>query len=51
LLDGTGTSPRDAAARNTSAVDKTFYLQVRAAPFSQTSAAGRFLYRLQVTLR
>lgn len=51
MLDGTGTTPHDPAARNTSAVDKTFYLQVRAAPFSQTSAAGRFLYRLQVTLR
>lgn len=51
MVDGTGSVPLDMAARNTSATDKTFYLQVRASTFAQASTDGQFVYRLQITLR
>jgi hypothetical protein len=49
MIDGTGTVKRDAAAGGLSA--GTYYLQVRASSFAQTSANGQFAYRLQVTVR
>jgi cysteine-rich repeat protein len=51
MIDGTGATPLDAAARNATAMLKTYYLMVRASTFSQTGAAGQFAYRLQLTLR
>ncbi|MDQ3366848.1 MAG: DUF4215 domain-containing protein [Myxococcota bacterium] len=50
LIDGTGTTPLDATARNPSAIAKTYYLMVVASGFA-TPGGGQFVYRLQVTLR
>jgi len=49
MIDGTGAAPLDAAAKNATSTDKTYYLVVRA--FAQTGAAGQFVYRLQLTIR
>ncbi|MDQ3339122.1 MAG: DUF4215 domain-containing protein [Myxococcota bacterium] len=51
MIDGTGATPQDLAARNATTTTKTYYLMVRASTFSQTGAAGQFAYRLQLTLR
>lgn len=51
MIDGTGATPLDATARNAGTTSKTYYLMVRASSFSQTGAAGVFMYRLQLTLR
>lgn len=51
LIDGSGSSPAFAGARNATAVTKTYYLMVRASTFSQTNSDGQFAYRLQVTVR
>ena len=51
MIDGTGATPLDAAARNATATAKTYFLMVRASTFSQTGAAGQFAYRLQLTIR
>jgi cysteine-rich repeat protein len=50
LLDGSGTTPLDPAARNASAETQTYYLMVRRSTFAST-AGGTFVYRLQVTIR
>ncbi len=50
LIDGTGTTPLDAAARNATATTQTYFLRVQ----SYSTAAGnanQFVYRLQVTIR
>jgi cysteine-rich repeat protein len=48
LLDGTGSTPRNASARNDSPVARTLFLRVQA---TGTIAQRQFQYRLQVTLR
>ncbi len=50
LIDGTGATPLDAAAKNATATDQTYYLQVRASS-SASATGGQFVYRLQVTIR
>jgi cysteine-rich repeat protein len=49
LIDGTGTSPVNASARNTGTMTATMYVQVRG--FSTTGVNSQFAYRLQVTIR
>ena len=49
-IDGSGATPLDAAARNSSASVQTYYLMVRRSTFASTTQ-GAFVYRLQVTLR
>jgi cysteine-rich repeat protein len=50
MIDGTGSTPLDAVARNTSSTPKTFFVMVRASNFASGTSA-QFVYRLQVTLR
>ena len=50
LIDGTGASPLDAAARNATTAPQTFYLMVRQSG-SAAGAGMNFIYRLQVSLR
>ena len=47
-IDGTGNTPRDAAAKNTGATAVTWFLQVRA---GIGGAGGQFSYKVNVTLR
>lgn len=49
MIDGTGVTPYHAGAKNLPA--GTYYLQVRASTFSQSSANGQFDYRLAITVR
>jgi cysteine-rich repeat protein len=49
LLDGTGSTPRNASARNDAWVARTLFLRVQAT--TGTTAQKQFQYRLQVTLR
>jgi cysteine-rich repeat protein len=51
LIDGTGTTPRDAAARNSTTMSKTFYIEVDESPFAVDMNGTEFDYRLQVTIR
>jgi cysteine-rich repeat protein len=51
LIDGTGTTPLDSAAKNNTGADAVFFLQVRASGFSQAGAAGQFIYRLALSVR
>jgi cysteine-rich repeat protein len=50
VIDGTGTTPLDATARNSSFMTRTYYLMVRASAFATTNG-GQFVYRLQLTVR
>ena len=50
MIDGTGTTPLDAFARNATAVPQTYYLGVKAS-VPAGGAAAVFEYRLQVTIR
>ncbi len=52
MIDGTGSAPLDTAAKNTTAMPQTWYLQVRQSSFVGSSdPEGQFLYRVQVTIR
>jgi cysteine-rich repeat protein len=53
LIDGLGTTPHDAPAKNSSGASQTYFVQVRASTFAQTvtDVAGQFVYRLAVTVR
>ncbi|HEY5920348.1 MAG TPA: DUF4215 domain-containing protein, partial [Kofleriaceae bacterium] len=51
LLDGTGTSPLDPAARNATTTTKTYYLEVEESAFAVNMDGRQFVYRLQVTIR
>ena len=50
LIDGTGSSPIDPAARNTSPTAQPYYLMVRRSTLANATR-GVFVYRLQVTFR
>jgi cysteine-rich repeat protein len=49
-IDGTGNTPRDAAAFNNTAAPVIWFLQVRASSFA-SGADGQFIYKLNVTIR
>jgi hypothetical protein len=50
LIDGTGSSPLDSAAKNTGTSPVTMYLMVRSSTLA-TTAGSQFVYRLQVLIR
>ncbi len=50
LIDGTGSSPLDSAAKNTGTSPVTMYLMVRSSTLAST-AGSQFVYRLQVLIR
>ncbi|HVV81437.1 MAG TPA: DUF4215 domain-containing protein [Kofleriaceae bacterium] len=51
LIDGRGTTPNDALAKNTTGMTQTWYLQVRQShTISTVTTAGQFVYRLSVDI-
>jgi cysteine-rich repeat protein len=48
-IDGTGTTPLDALARNNTATNQTYYLMIQGSPLGNI-AQKQFRYRLQVSL-
>jgi hypothetical protein len=51
LIDGTGVTPLNSAARNATTSQQTYYLMVQRTPATPPVGGDIFLYRLQVQLR